>query len=194
MIFTKISLRFTDLPRLRRNVFSSKQDTTQKHIVESEEKAATNTTKKIQRPRFNLSRNTIIPFDPFKYRCQEKFSVDCQNKTKLFASKVLTEFRKSLTKAVSEEPNFYNVDYSAVKKSEQNPICLVMQAKVRTLRKKDSPFNVNHIGQLFPKRKLFKNVAKELKSCAIISSAGSMAKSKLGHFIGNYIFYSECLY
>lgn len=73
-----------------------------------------------------------------------------------------------------------------MQKTKQNvsSVCLVMQAKVRTLRKKDFPFNTNSIGSLFPKRKLFKNIAKQSKSCAIISSAGSMAKSGLGHFIG----------
>lgn len=186
--------KFLVAERLRRNVFTNRQDPSQKHVVESEEKAATNSSNSDQRPRFNLSRNTIIPFDPFLYRCRDKLSEPCQNRTKLFREKVMSEFNRSLAEFVNGEPNYYNVDYAAAdmyNKKETSPICMLMEAKVKTLRKKDAPFNQNDIGSLFPKRKLFKHIARDAKtSCAIISSAGSLIKSGLGHFIGkrNFLF------
>lgn len=108
----------------------------------------------------------------------------------------MSEFMRSLAASANGEPNYYNVDYSVTDKYNKkvtSPICMLMEAKVRTLRKKDAPFNHNDIGSLFPKRKLFKHIARDAKtSCAIISSAGSLMKSGLGHFIGkrNFLTFS----
>lgn len=181
--------------RLRRNVFSTKQDPSQKYTIESKEKPATNNTQYPTRPRFNLSRNTIIPFDSIQYQCKEKFAPTCVNKTNQFGSKIIAELRKSETVSgdALDEPNYYNVDYSPMNRQTGNssrvlPICLVLAAKVRGLRKKDSPFSTMPLGELFPKKRLFSGWTKDgkTKSCAIVSSAGSMANSGLGHFVGEY--------
>ncbi|KAG4073487.1 hypothetical protein HA402_000711 [Bradysia odoriphaga] len=169
--------------RIRRNVFSKHQDTTKKHIIKSSDRASFNASDYPLRPRFSLSRNANLPLDPTQWKCSDKFAKDCQNKTKTFRNKILAEFRKSLTESVSDEPNFYNVVYSPEKK-KQRPICQILDAKVRVLRKKDKPFDTNGFSKLFPKIKLFgKKGTMTYKSCAIISSAGSLTKSGLGHFI-----------
>lgn len=171
---------------MRRNVFSKHQDTTKKHIIQSTEKASFNTSDYPLRPRFSSSRNANLPLDPTHSKCSDKFSKICQNKTKLFRDKILLEFRKSLTESISDEPNFYNVVYST-QKNKQRPICQIIEAKVRVLRKKDKPFDTNGFSKLFPKVKLFgKKGMMTYKSCAIISSAGSLTKSGLGHFIGKF--------
>lgn len=130
-----------------------------------------------------------MPLEPTQFKCADKFSKSCQNKTKQFRDKILTEFRKSLNEAVSDEPNYYNVVYTN-DKNKQRPLCQILDAKVRVLRKKDKPFGANGYSRLFPKVKLFgKQATMTYKSCAIISSAGSLAKSGLGHFIGKFLFH-----
>lgn len=70
----------------------------------------------------------------------------------------------------------------------------MLDAKVRVLRKKDKPFATNGFSKLFPRVKLFgKKGTMTYKSCAIISSAGSLTKSGLGHFIGKFSFLSDTL-
>ncbi|CAD7077980.1 unnamed protein product [Hermetia illucens] len=96
---------------------------------------------------------------------------------------------------IVNEPNFYNVDYRRKYHSRWDfreammdyddgsmATCMVMKAKVRILRKRDPPMNKLPLGKFFPKRKLFK-MFQEIRSCAIVSSAGSMRNSRLGHFI-----------
>ncbi|KAJ6643037.1 Protein glass, partial [Pseudolycoriella hygida] len=135
------------------------------------------------RPRFSSSRNANLPLDPTHSKCSDKFSKICQNKTKIFRNKILAEFRKSLVESVSDEPNFYNVVYSNEKK-KLKPICQMLDAKVKVLRRKEKPFDTNGFSKLFPKVKLFgKKTTMTYKSCAIVSSAGSLTKSGLGHFI-----------
>lgn len=172
--------------RYRRNAFIIKQTSKQKHIIESEEKPASNASNAPQRPRFALSRNTNLPFDPITYLCRNKHTAECQNKTKEFAQKVLSEFRKSIAQKI-EEPNFYNV-YDAMWPSDRTTmpsVCMLLEAGVRTLRQKDASFSTHAIGVLLPKRKLFSRKSKDTNSCVIVSSAGSLVKSNLGHFIGN---------
>lgn len=186
------------LLRSRRTVFSPKQPQWQhqqppKHVVDSEEKAATNKTLKSLRPRLHLSRHTIIPFDPFQFRCSDQRSAQCHNKTATFAGHVLAEFQRSLSDpktGVNVDGNFYNVDYAQDVLRPVNgthPVCLVMAAKVRVLRRKDRPFSEHSVGKAFPKRKLFgrKGDGKAAdNTCVIVASAGSLLGSGLGRFIG----------
>lgn len=85
------------------------------------------------------------------------------------------------------EDNVYNVDYqSDANQTRKPPVCMLIDNKIKLLRKKDSPFTSSKLGQLFPKHKLFKK-SKE-KSCIIVSSAGSLTGSELGTFIGELEF------
>lgn len=94
---------------------------------------------------------------------------------------------KSLSDAINET-NYYNVEFrslfgSSFEEQYYPSSCLVQEAGVRVLRRRDAPFNKLEFGKLFPKRKIFREV-KKIKTCAIVSSAGSMTGSKLGRFIG----------
>lgn len=85
---------------------------------------------------------------------------------------------------ISEE-NIYNVIYqSETNQSRKAPVCMLLDSKIKLLRKKDPPFNGNKLGQLFPKQKLFRN--SKGKSCIIVSSAGSLSGSNLGSFISKF--------
>jgi hypothetical protein len=84
----------------------------------------------------------------------------------------------------------YNVDFAAHKGNNdmQSTIAMMLRSRVKTLRRKDAPFNQHKLGTLFPKRKLYHKT--RAKSCVIVSSAGSLLGSKLGEFIGSiHIFY-----
>lgn len=103
--------------------------------------------------------------------------------TSEFKNKVVQELRKSMSR-IGEE-NIYNVVYqSETNQTRRAPVCMLLDSKIKLLRKKDSPFNENKLGQLFPKHKLFRK--SKGKSCIIVSSAGSLSGSELGDFIGEF--------
>lgn len=167
----------------KRNVFYKKQQYYETHKIESHEKQSRNET----RPRFTLSRTSSISFQPEQYICIEKYSLECKNKTEIFRDKVLSELRKVSSENV-EEPNFYNVSY--IKKFENlSSECLVFNAGLRTLRKKDVSFV--DLEKFIPKRKLFRK-KDNIRSCVVISSAGSLIGSQLGKFIGRLTFIAHC--
>lgn len=158
-------------------------------MVESKEKPAINGTKLSPHPRFDLSKNRKLTIDPKMYRCFNKYQVSCQNKTAIFKSRILSIFRKSMKEYVNAT-NIYNVEFTTMLNNFDGKYypssCLLLEAGVKVLRRKDPPFNKLSFGKLFPKKKLFKEI-KKIKTCAIVSSAGSLSGSKLGSFIGERI-------
>lgn len=124
------------------------------------------------------------------YFCRDKHTIECQNKTKEFRQKILNEFRKSITETI-DEPNYYNVYDTRQTVQFYNAtssICMILAADVKTLRQKDEPFNTHPIGEMLPKRKLFGRKLRDKRNCIIVSSAGSLKNSNLGHFIGEPLF------
>lgn len=117
--------------------------------------------------------------------------IECLNKTKEFRAKVLSEFGKTLLEPIDESSNIYNVEYEHPDDMiKYNPTCMVLDAKLRILTNKDSPFDTNKIGRLFPTRKLFgKKFMSVPRSCVIVSSAGSLYESGLGKFIGKRLIF-----
>jgi hypothetical protein len=121
---------------------------------------------KNKNPRISFSKNSeMTAIASNLFRCpKNKTDVDCANKTFEFKNKVVQELTKSLTR--NSEDNTYNVNYqSATNKTRKPPVCTLLSNKIKLLRKKDPPFNVNKLGQLFPKNKLFKK--KTEHSCII---------------------------
>lgn len=190
-----------DPPRLRRTVFSPKHDAP-KVVIDSEEKAATNKSLAANRPRLHLSRHTLIPFDPYQYRCNDKRAPDCLTKTHAFSAHILNEFQQSLREplpSTENAANFYNVDYARVMMNSASPptmvrpVCLVLAANVRTLRRNDGPLRRHAVGSSLPKRKLFRDRGQRKlvanNTCVIVASAGSLIGSGLGRFIGEHLIY-----
>lgn len=175
------------LKRQSRNAFSVKQNSSMVHVIKSDEKPTRNDSVSDQRPLFASSKNKKLPLDPTLYKCGDYESMDCLNKTQVFRNKLVREFEKSLSDEF-EEANYYNVEYVRTPEMQKyNPICMVIDAKVRVLTKNDPPFDRNKIGRMFPSRKLFgRRFVSTPKSCVIVSSAGSMFQSGLGQFIGKY--------
>lgn len=161
-------------------------------VVKSDEKPARNDSNHSQRPVFASFRKfEKLSFDPAQYECIDKHSIVCLNKTNEFRAKILSEFGKSLHDSINESTtapinNIYNVEYEHPDDMiKYNPTCMVLDAKLRILTNKDSPFDTNKIGRLFPTRKLFgKKYLSVSRSCVIVSSAGSLYQSGLGKFIG----------
>ena len=84
-------------------------------------------------------------------------------------------------KGVMDQYNITNI-----RDGEKNHSLCLSQLKVRTLRRRDLQETVPAEGELrkvLPKQKLF---GETFKSCAVISSAGSLSKSKLGAFIDDH--------
>jgi hypothetical protein len=127
-----------------------------------------------------------LTFDPIEFMCGDKSNQTCQEKTNLVRDIVLNEFRKGVNRSNMNDTNYYGVEYVGGKAGAAiSAYCRVYEAKVRTLSRKDPPFDRNAIGAFFPDRKLFnKRDRKAISTCAIISSAGSLKNSKLGLFIG----------
>lgn len=175
------------LMRMERSAFTIRLNYSTISVVKSDEKPARNDSKNWQRPVFASYRKyEKLTFDPSAYECSDKQSIECLNRTKEFRAKILSEFGKSLLETVDESSNIYNVEYEhSDDMIKYNPTCMVLDAKVRILTNKDSPFDTNKIGRLFPTRKLFgKKFMSVPRSCVIVSSAGSLYQSGLGKFIG----------
>ncbi|XP_073812891.1 beta-galactoside-a-2,6-sialyltransferase [Musca autumnalis] len=175
--------------RKRRSVFHVRWNPNERFIVESNENPAINSSKLAPHPRLKVSKTTKLNLNAKHYQCHDKLSPVCANKTQAFKERVLKIFEKSLMESVNES-NFYNVDFKPVfgdsfEEQYYPSTCLVMEAGVRVLKRKDPPFNKLQFGKLFPKQKLFRQ-KKNIKTCAIVSSAGSMAGSKLGRFIDSH--------
>ncbi|XP_067629355.1 beta-galactoside alpha-2,6-sialyltransferase 1 isoform X2 [Eurosta solidaginis] len=150
--------------RKRRSVFHIRWNPAEKIVTESHEKPAVNCSKLSPHPRLKLSKNTKLTFNPKLFLCHDKHLENCQNKT--------ANFRQHPVFANSFEEQYYPSS------------CLVMDAGVKVLRRKDPPFRKG-IGKLFPKQNLFRKT-KDIETCAIVSSAGSISGSKLGRFIDTH--------
>lgn len=177
------------LSRFLRSAFTIRLNYSTVSVVRSDEKPARNDSKHWQRPVFALNRKyEKLSFDPIIYECSDNHSIECLNKTKEFRNKVLNEFGKSLLEPIDESSNIYNVEYEHPDDMiKYNPTCMALDAKLRLLTNKDSPFDTNKVGRLFPTRKLFsKKFMSVPRSCVIVSSAGSLFQSGLGKFIGKY--------
>lgn len=189
----KLEQSFVHL-RLKRSAFTIRLNYSTISVVKSDEKPARNDSNHSQRPVFASFRKfEKLSFDPTQYECIDKHSIVCLNKTNEFREKILSEFAKSLHDSSNETAttipqNVYNVEYEHPDDMiKYNPTCMVLDAKLRILTKKDPPFDSNKIGRLFPTRKLFgKKYLSVPRSCVIVSSAGSLYQSGLGKFIGNY--------
>lgn len=182
--------------RMERSAFTIRLNYSAMSVVKSDEKPARNDSNHSQRPVFASYRKyEKLSFEPSQYECSDKHSIDCLNKTKEFRAKVLSEFGKSLVDSVDESSNIYNVEYEHPDDMmKYNPTCMVLDAKLRILTNKDSPFDTNKIGRLFPSRKLFgKKYMSAPRSCVIVSSAGSLYQSGLGKFIGKQFITIEVL-
>lgn len=164
--------------RARRSAFSIKfMNVTEK--ISSVEKPSV----KNKNPRISFSKTSdLTPMASNLFRCpKNKTDIECANKTSEFKNKVIQELTKSLGRR--GEDNIYNVNYpAATNQTGRPPVCALLNNKIKLLRKKDPPFNINQLGQLFPKQKLFRK--SQGMSCIIVSSAGSLTGSALGGFIG----------
>ncbi|KNC26568.1 hypothetical protein FF38_10009 [Lucilia cuprina] len=175
--------------RKKRSVFHVRWNPNERFIVESHENPAINSSKLAPHPRLKVSKTTKLTLNPKLYLCHDKYSQMCENKTMVFKERILRAFDKAMMESLNES-NFYNVDFKPVfgdsfEEQYYPSSCLVMEAGVRVLKRKDPPFNKLQFGKLFPKQKLFRQ-NKNIKTCAIVSSAGSMAGSKLGRFIDTH--------
>lgn len=175
--------------RLPRSVFHVRWNPNEKFVVESRESPAINSSKLAPHPRLKVSKNTKLTLSPKLYQCHDKYAEQCHNKTASFRQRIVQVFERSMKESLNES-NHYNVDYKPVfgdsfEEQYYPSTCLVMEAGVRVLRRKDEPFNKLPFGRLFPRQKLFRD-AKDVKTCAIVSSAGSLAGSKLGRFIDTH--------
>ncbi|KAL9915991.1 beta-galactoside alpha-2,6-sialyltransferase 2 isoform X2 [Glossina fuscipes] len=175
--------------RGKRSVFHVRWNPNEKYIVESLENPAVNSSKYSPHPRLKVSKTTKISLNPKIYLCRDKYELRCLNKTLAFRERIIKTLEKAVIEVVNET-NHYNVDFkpvfgSSFEEQYYPSSCLMMEADVRVLRRKDHPFNKLQFGKLFPKQKLFRH-SKKIKACAIVSSAGSMAGSKLGRFIDTH--------
>lgn len=167
-----------DVRRSPRSAFSIKFMNITERISSVEKPSVRN-----KNPRISFSKTSDLTHIASNlFRCpKNKTDVECANKTSEFKNKVIQELVKSVSKLGEE--NIYNVNYQSETNQTRKPsICMLLENKIKLLRKKDPPFNKNKLGQLFPKHKLFRK--SKGKSCVIVSSAGSLTSSNLGSFIG----------
>lgn len=166
---------------VKRSAFSMKQTISEK-ITSVEKPSVRN-----KNPRISFSKTSeLTPIASNLYRCNfNKSEIECRNRTVEFRNKVVSELRKSMSSSGTD--NSYNVQYDGKKLNKTvSSITMLLRNNVKMLRKRDKPFNKHKLGALFPRKKLFQKV--KGKTCVIVSSAGSLASSNLGEFIGNFYF------
>lgn len=142
----------------------------------------------VHRPHLPINKNyRRLSFEPSVFMCNQKNSNICWNKTTKFREKILRELRTSMVN-LNGNGSLNNAKYMETNTLKRNDVkCLFLNANVRHLTNNDPPFDTQDIGHLFPKRNLFEEkYSNESKSCAIVSSAGSLNSSGLGKFIGTY--------
>lgn len=179
------------LKRSPRSAFTIRMNSSTMSVVKSDEKPSRNDSNYAQRPLFGMVRKYAqLSFDPSMYKCNDKQTTECHNKTNEFRAKILIELEKALVEPIDESANKYNVEYEhSDDMIKYNPTCMVLDAKLRILTNKESPFDGNKIGRMFPKKKLFgKKYLSMPRSCVIVSSAGALYRSGLGKFIGECFF------
>lgn len=118
--------------RQHRSAFSIKFMNVTERISSVEKPSVKN-----KNPRISFSRTSdLTPIASNLFRCpKNKSDVDCANKTAEFKSKVIQEFVKSVGRR--GEDNIYNVVYqSATNQTRKPPICLLLNNKIKLLRKK----------------------------------------------------------
>lgn len=183
-------------PRWKRSAFHKRWNPNERYVVESYENPAVNSSLYSPHPRLKLSKTIKLQLNPKLYKCRDRYDGDlCVNKTTAYRERLIRMLEDHLTIDSEQHEsfnvtsnNFYNVHYKPVfgdsfEEQYYPSTCLIMEAGVRVLKRKDPPFNKLQFGKLLPKQKLFAtNYA--IKTCAIVSSAGSMSGSKLGNFIG----------
>lgn len=121
-----------------------------------------------------------------------------RDKIHTYKSQLLIQLRKAQLVAGNvifhkekEETNIYKVKFKRQKiktphKNRHDLICELQESvKVEMLRENLEPFKSLGYDKYFPRREIFENFPKR-NTCAIVSSAGSMYKSKLGKEIGMY--------
>lgn len=134
-------------------------------------------------PRISFSKTSeMTPIASNLFRCLgNKTENECRNKTSEFKTKVIRELTKSM-RMIGDEVTVHKIEFSS--NLRDMAMSRLLATRVKTLRKKTSPFNIHRLGDLFPKQKLFHKVW--AKRCVIVSSAGSMVGSNLGEFIDNH--------
>lgn len=155
---------------------------------------ARNQTKFAFRSPFAVPRDEELRFNPSQYLCEDRHSDSCQNHTLLFQQLVTQEFHRminvfeaKLAEDTTGTLNNYNVSYAPSTTRNVKTSCL-SELKVRTLRRKDltgTSTAEQELRNVMPRRKLFSD-NHSLRSCAVISSAGSLVNSKLGSFIDDH--------
>ncbi|CAO1422985.1 unnamed protein product [Diamesa tonsa] len=173
-IMTVVHSNISTKSRSERSAFSMNKNVSE--IISSVEKPSSN----VKSPRISFSKTSdLTQIASNLFKCPlNKTDIECSNKTSEFKHKIIQELRKSMP---SGEDNVYNVNYQQSNKTTKSPICILLKNKIKLLRKKDAPFNVNKLGKLFPKKKILRK--NEGKTCVIVSSAGSLTGSQLGKFI-----------
>lgn len=182
------------LPRVERNAFSHRFNSSDQFVLQTKEVSTRNSSKSHSRPPFAVPRDTELRFNPNEYMCQDQVSAQCRNRTQLFRGVVTREFRRMLNlfeEKYAEDSqgsmNSYNVSFDSLSIVANQSICL-SELKVRTLRRRDLSDTVKakrELRKVLPKRKIFPSDL-PFKTCAVISSAGSLFNSKLGTFINDH--------
>lgn len=158
-----------------------------------ETKNASITLVKNSKPRFPNLQTKELELDTDRFKCLNDSDEICAEKTANFKNDLLYELRRvfseesNVFKSGVDTQNPYFVTYRGKKgnfmdKTALELLCELKNVVVRSVLRSDSPFDKIEIGKYFPRKGLFEK--KHFKSCAIVSSAGSLKDSNLGTLIG----------
>lgn len=145
-------------------------------------------------PRFPNVHNPLLEFDTHKYACQDLASAECAARTAQFKQSLLKEFHRVLMgegrvfKSGLDVHNTYNVRHTGGVGRERpgkEVLCALGRVPLRTVTSQDEPFKSQ--GFRIPGNALRRG--RRYATCAVVTSAGALLRSRLGHFIGTCSIY-----
>lgn len=150
-------------------------------------------------PRFPNTHKTILELDSDKYICEELSDTDCKIKSTEFKNMLLKEFHRVLMlhsnvfKSGLDSQNFYNVKYEnggSKDRSSHEILCALSKVPLRTVTSHDEPFSTDNFH--IPNKALREN--ETFNTCAVVTSAGALLGSRLGEFIGRFVFIIDLMF
>lgn len=144
-------------------------------------------------PRFPNIHQPLLEFDSEKYVCDDFLTAECEEKNIAFRELLIKEFHRVLMgdskvfRSGLDSQNIYDVKYESGNKEDatkEEVMCALKQVNLKTVTANDEPFR--RLGFKIPEAPLQER--RHFNTCAVVTSAGALLGSRLGDFIGEFLY------
>lgn len=147
-------------------------------------------------PRFPNIHKPLLEFDSEKYVCDDFMTTECEEKNNEFRELLVKEFHRVLMgdskvfRSGLDSQNIYDVKYESgnkIEASKDDVMCALKQVPFKTVTANDEPFG--RLGFKIPEAPLQER--RFFNTCAVVTSAGALLGSRLGDFIGKFLWFCK---